>query len=327
MYRPFVTVVVRSYKRPGPLLQLVECLRAQCYERFEVLICEQSEDPELVKCLLAILDPRIRLMVTPPLGCTGARNQGVLHAKGEIVIFIDDDDLPVRNDWIQCHVDNFRDPNCQGVSGRLADSMADADRLRTSARARNKVMTTTFWKDTKCFSWLGERKKGIDTLFGTNCSLRKSLCGRIGGWDEDFRYGEEHSFFFRWHKSKMPKEYFVHDPKPVIWRRTDVEGGCERRVRGCWYLREFDARVKAYFRVVAYYYPVRFWLLLPLFLVRMVVQMWQWIFDEDNRGQRLPVRLLACLLVLVQLPVAVVRHGMLRVGKPIKRMPVLRASE
>jgi glycosyltransferase involved in cell wall biosynthesis len=323
MASPFVSVIVRSYHRPQALLELLERLRTQRYAAFEIVVCEQSEDPELVDRVHGLRDSRIRLLVTPPLGCGGARNQGILHSRGDILIFIDDDDLPVDDNWLAAHAANFADPLCQGVSGRQVAHLDEAGNRRTTAKALRRAMTFTFWKDGNCYTWLGARKQGIDSLHGTNCSLRRSAFDRAGGWDENFTVGEEHSFYHRWNRQRRAGEYFVHDPEPTIWRRYDVEGGCERRTIALWDFRELDAQMRAYVRIIGYYFPVRFWALLPLYMVRMWLRTIDWAFDKDTRHIPFARRLLACGVITLSLPISFFRHAVLRVGAPVRRMAKL----
>jgi glycosyltransferase involved in cell wall biosynthesis len=303
-YRPPVSVVVRSYKRPDPLLALLACLLEQDYPDFEIVVVDQSDDPVLLERVRAIGDPRIVLLSRPPLGAPGARNEGIRHARGEILLLIDDDDLPLSPLWISAHVANYEDPRVQGVAGRCVDGPDKAHERRITPRARRKVMSLTFFKDGKCFSWLGERKEDVDFLFGTNASIRRSLAERIGGWDEVPRilWGEEQSFSLKFQQQRRPGEMFVFDPEPVAWRRTDVPGGCERRKGTGWLKRELSSRL-LYFRTVAgFYHPWRYRLLLPVFEVRVLFQTWEWIWDSDNRHMSIGQRLRACAAALAVFP-------------------------
>src|SRR5262245_48837005 len=92
---PFVSVIVRSFRRRNALLELLHRLQYQDYPRFEIVVCDQSDDPVLVAAVGTLRDPRIRLLVRSPLGAPGARNEMILHARGEILVMIDDDDFPV----------------------------------------------------------------------------------------------------------------------------------------------------------------------------------------------------------------------------------------
>jgi glycosyltransferase involved in cell wall biosynthesis len=110
---PFVSVAVRSYHRLPQLLELLDKLRSQTYPNFEVVVIEQSSDiRERYRDALdrAAQDPRFRILEYPPLGAGRARNEAARQSRGEIVLFLDDDDLPQQDDWIAAHAANFADP-------------------------------------------------------------------------------------------------------------------------------------------------------------------------------------------------------------------------
>src|SRR5262245_61795961 len=115
------TVLVPSFNRLPSVVELLERLRRQDYPDFEILVIEQSTEREpraLAEIERAAAeDPRIRVERHPPLGVGGARNAGMASARGEIVLIIDDDDLPQTDDWIRRHLANFDDPNCIAVHG------------------------------------------------------------------------------------------------------------------------------------------------------------------------------------------------------------------
>jgi glycosyltransferase involved in cell wall biosynthesis len=315
----FVSVIVRSYRRPQALLELLAVLRTQRYEPFEVVICEQTQDPKLIERIQSLKDERIRVVQRPPLGAPGARNEAVRYARGAVFLFVDDDDLPLSDDWILSHAKNYTDPRCLGVGGRLVAQPKDKETTKVTRRAQKNVMSHTGWKDAVCYWWLGERKVGIDHLMGSNASMRRSLVDRAGGWDEGISHGEEHSFYFRCKKTMSDSEYFVFDPKPVAWRRTCIPGGLDRRTKPFWYFLEQDARARFYLRVVAHYFPLRFWLLSPLYPFRLLYKMWDWIFDSDNNHIRFIERVWASIAVVFLLPVVLLRQGLLHVGPGIKR--------
>lgn len=321
--QPFVSVVVRSYLRPAALRELVPRLLAQEYPHFEVVVCEQSEDPELVRWLAGLQDDRLCVLVRPPLGVSGAKNEAIRHARGEILLFIDNDDLPIHRDWIGRHLRNYADPLCQGVAGRLVDTTEEAERPRIRPKARKRVAAHTFWKDTTGYHWFGERKVGIDYLMGTNCSFRRSLCDRLGGWDEGFVWGEEQSFFFKFARDKRMGEYLVHDPEPAVLRRTDLPGGANRRWGADWYLRELTHRITYYHCCVGHYFPIRFWLLYPAYWVRIPILTLDWIFDSDNRFKGIRRQIVAALHMLAYFFYAMPRFVWSRRCSGIRRVPTL----
>jgi glycosyltransferase involved in cell wall biosynthesis len=100
------SVVVCTHNRAHYLPDLIVSLRAQDFPAgdFEIIIVDNASidgTAALVKQLQAESDPPIRYVYEPLLGANRARNTGAKAAKGEIVIYIDDDAL-AETDWLQC---------------------------------------------------------------------------------------------------------------------------------------------------------------------------------------------------------------------------------
>src|SRR5262245_9773625 len=111
---PLASIIVRSYHHAEPIIELVNHLQQQKFPSFEIVIVEQSEDDALCTELNRPADPRVRVIRCRPLGAPGARNEGIRHARGQMLLFIDDDDLPVNGQWIADHMSNYEDPLCMG---------------------------------------------------------------------------------------------------------------------------------------------------------------------------------------------------------------------
>jgi GT2 family glycosyltransferase len=300
----FVSVVIRSYQRRKALNELVARLRRQRYPRFEIVIFEQSDDPAIRDDLDALGDARIRVVPGPRKDPPAARNAALRCATGDILLLIDDDDLPLADDWIERHVRNYDDPGVMGVMGRW---VGDPDRPRAPrfpALARRLAMRHTVFKDTVALANNTLRKESIDFLVGTNASFRRTLLHRIGGWDEGIPMHGEQSFAFKFGRSRRRGERFVFDPSATIWRRTDVPGGLNRRGMADWHMRELEARLFYYEHVVGHYFALRYQMLRPLFWLRAVEQVLVWIWDSDNAHRALPERVRASAAVLTGLPEA-----------------------
>lgn len=317
---PFsVSVVVRSYKRPAALMELVGRLREQEYPDFEVVILEQSDDPGLVAELERLDDSRIRVFVSRPLGPPAARNEAIRHSRGDILILIDDDDLPVGNDWIALHAKNYEDPRCMGVVGRLVRDPNEHREPLFPRLVRARAMRHTVFMDSVMLAHNTLRKEDVDFLIGSNASLRRSLLDRIGGWDEGIPINEEQSFAIKFQRDRRPGEHFVFDPNPTIWRRTDVPGGLDRRFGSDWHLRELDAWLFYYEHVVAHYFPWRYRLLYPLFVARAVQKVAFWVWDSDNSHHGSAARIVASYELVSRLPEALRSNRFSAAG--VRRVP------
>jgi glycosyltransferase involved in cell wall biosynthesis len=266
-HSPFVSVAIRSYGRLPQLIQLVKRVQQQVYPRFEVVVIEQTpSEREVYGVALRDLaaDPRVRILEYPPLGAGAARDEAARQARGEIVLFIDDDDLPIGTGWIQAHADNYADPQCMAVSGRHVFDLEEDPLLHDTPRNRRLCLRYSLLKMPRGRVRHGTRIHGVTQLAGTNASVRKSAILRAGGWEHE-RDHDEDSFNFRFARVKRPTEYFAYDPKPAILRRLDIPGGVGRRQAS--FVQALASELRFSHGVVRRYFPIRFWSLYPAYLL------------------------------------------------------------
>jgi O-antigen/teichoic acid export membrane protein/glycosyltransferase involved in cell wall biosynthesis len=264
-----VSVIVRSFNRVPSLCALLDRLLAQTFPDFEVVVVDQSTTvpPGAGARLLQLArDPRVVLVRRPPLGGAAARNLGVRTSRGDLLLFIDDDDLPVDAHWIEQHVAALADPDCLGVSGRHVHN--DEPEHRTSPLFRAVTGTLGFDPILKLSLTYVQHERPtrpVYALHGTNASLRRDAWERFGGWDEDAPIEDEVSFCFRAQRLKRPAEYFAYDPGPVILRNRDIPGGLAKRLMTA---PEYFARYLDFVhRIIGRYYRARLVLLYPLYLL------------------------------------------------------------
>ncbi len=272
---PYVTVVIRSFNRLPELAKLVAVVLAQRDVDFEVLIVDSTRDvsDEAIFEALGTRDERIRLLRSPPKGCAAAANEGVRHARGEVVAFVDDDDVPVGDGWLRAMVRPFEDPRCLGVNGRLeytGEPEARVPRVKGEWLRQRWMLSYGPFKKPRVFPGSPHRKVGIEWLSGGNSALRRSAWERAGGWDEFLSYHNEHSLFLRLARRKRADEYLVYEPEARMIIRRDVPGGLDHRTHIDSRAR-IDTLARYYFWLVAKEHPLRVWGALPVFLPYFVV--------------------------------------------------------
>src|ERR1044071_4897775 len=294
-----VSVIVRSYNRLPALTELLEALLAQDHASFEVVVIEQSTEraPEDGARLAALArDARIRLLEHPPLGGPRARNVGVRSARGDLLVFIDDDDLPASNDWLRRHEANFRDPNCLGVTGQFVD---DGPPYVNLAKARRQVLSFNLLKWQRVYTRTDQRKR-VESLMGSNAAIPRRTLERFGLWDECTPIEDEPSLAFRINAAKRSDEYLLFDPGPKMIRRLDVPGGMAKRMMSG---PAYAKRVFTFLHnIIGHYFPVRFVLLYPLYIYLVAYHVIQWICSDSKKHHTLWRRIWAvsglCLSLL-----------------------------
>jgi glycosyltransferase involved in cell wall biosynthesis len=91
---PLVTVAIPTYNRRALLAEAIESVLAQTYAHWELVVVDDGSDDDTAGYVRALTDPRVRLVAFPHTGCIGRlRNAGVAAGMGELVAFLDSDDI------------------------------------------------------------------------------------------------------------------------------------------------------------------------------------------------------------------------------------------
>jgi glycosyltransferase involved in cell wall biosynthesis len=86
-------VVIPTYNR-GPLIRrAVESALAQTYPALEVLVVDDGSTDDTAARLAAMADTRMRYVARQHAGVSATRNAGVAAAGGELIAFLDSDDV------------------------------------------------------------------------------------------------------------------------------------------------------------------------------------------------------------------------------------------
>jgi len=180
-----LSVAVASRDRCGLLRGVLEGLAAQEFagERFEVvLVLDGCGDDSAVMARSLALPYRLRVVEQPNRGLAASRNRGAAEAQHPIVVFLDDDIVPVAG-FLAEHARAHRDSRDDHVAlGYCAPVIAGDGLWALTLRAlredhfRRKLHPHHQWSF-------------VDVSDG-NMSLPKALLTAVGGYDETaFREG------------------------------------------------------------------------------------------------------------------------------------------
>ena len=90
---PFFSVVMATHHRPATLARALRSLRAQTFADFEILLVADALDAETATVVARDLGPADSFLKRTGLsGPAESRNRGLAMARGDWVIFLDDDD-------------------------------------------------------------------------------------------------------------------------------------------------------------------------------------------------------------------------------------------
>src|SRR5437879_843479 len=90
---PVVTVVIPTRNRLPLLQESVANVRAQTFTDWELIVVDDASEDGTWSWLSSLADSRIRVIrLARHSERSAARNRGLVEARGEFVLFLDDDD-------------------------------------------------------------------------------------------------------------------------------------------------------------------------------------------------------------------------------------------
>jgi len=96
-----VSVTIATRDRPELLRRAIDSVLGQSYRRLELVVMDDSDGVETARLLDTIDDPRLRVVRTPARrGAGSAFNLGLATATGDVIAFLDDDNLMHRA-WLR----------------------------------------------------------------------------------------------------------------------------------------------------------------------------------------------------------------------------------
>lgn len=130
MTAPLISVIIPTYNREDALRDSIADVLKQDYPNFEVIIVDQTatHKPEIQNYLEEMSNQgKIRWFRVNWASLPGARNYAVRRAKGEIILFIDDD-VQLPENFLTNHAKNYQDnPEIGAIAGRVFDRMKLSD--------------------------------------------------------------------------------------------------------------------------------------------------------------------------------------------------------
>ena len=191
---PFFSVVIPTYKRPGPLQDCLAALSRLDYprDRFEVIVVNDG-DPTLSESAVAPYQSKlnIQLLFQPNAGPAGARNTGAKRAKGQLLAFTDDDCRPA-SDWLRAiatYWHNHSKDEVFAVGGEVINALSN-NLYAAASQLHGDAVYAYF-----------NRQKDASTFFAScNFAVPREAYLRFGGFDERFPIaaGEDRAFCDRW---------------------------------------------------------------------------------------------------------------------------------
>ncbi len=233
---PFVSVIIPVYNRANVIGGCLDSLMEQSYpsEKIEIIIADDGSTDHIKD--VAHKYP-VKLVRQPHTGMPAARNLGIKHASGEIIVFFDDDTI-VDKDWIKSAVEVYaKYDNVGGVTGKIKDVPLQKIKKGIFGKIM-KVYAKVFGISGFFVALDGigevlptgftvtnfhevEKECKVEILSGCNMSFHKKAMEEVGLFDNEYiAYYDDHDYSCRVSKKgynlyATPKALVDHLVTPV----------------------------------------------------------------------------------------------------------------
>ncbi|HJT20589.1 MAG TPA: glycosyltransferase [Nitrospira sp.] len=205
--RPFISIVIPTYNRSHQLMAcLVACSRLD-YPRdcFEVIVVDDGGAESLDAAIREVQGRlTVRLLRQNNAGPAAARNHGAGAAKGEWLVFTDDDCEPA-SDWLNALAERFVARPDDAVGGRTLNALT-----------RNLYSTTSQLVLSYMLEYDGAIRGRVQFSPSCNVAFPAKRFLDIGGFDTSFprSAGEDRELCDRW---QQQGHGMIHAPEAIVY--------------------------------------------------------------------------------------------------------------
>lgn len=181
MKAPLVSVIMPAYNAGKHIAESVRSVLAQTYGQWELIVVDDGSRDETAEIVrrFAAADARIKLVSQPNGGQGKARNTGIRMASGELVAFLDADDL-WEKEKLQLQVDVIEDrqPDVVFSDGFIFSDDDTTDESQRFATIRGEFAATEMFR----LLFMSNRIPVLSAM------VRLEALQRVGLFDPDRRY-------------------------------------------------------------------------------------------------------------------------------------------
>jgi GT2 family glycosyltransferase len=195
------TIVIPTYNGALRIGRCIEALLPQMAGiAAEILVVDDGSTDDTVSVVRSF--PGVRVLSQANAGPAAARNRGAQHARGRILLFTDDDCVPLDN-WLASMLQPFADPALVGAKGiyRTRQSPLTARFVQIEYEDKYRIMAA---------------QPSIDFIDTYSAAFRREHFLAIGGYDTSFPVAcaEDVELSFRMSARQWPMRFI---PSAVVY--------------------------------------------------------------------------------------------------------------
>lgn len=201
-----VSIIIPTYNRLEQLKRVLRALEAQAFplSAFEVIVvCDGATDGTAEFLATAVTELQLHPILQTNQGVAAARNHGIAEARGELVLFIDDDVVPAP--WLL--PEHMVSHAAAGPDAIVLGPMLTPDDFQMAPWvAWEQAMLVKQYDAMAAGLWTPTARQ----FYTGNTSLRRAHLLQAGGFDPQFRRAEDVELAYRLSDAGL---HFVFNPR------------------------------------------------------------------------------------------------------------------
>jgi glycosyltransferase involved in cell wall biosynthesis len=198
--QPLVSIIVPTDSRNNLKDTLDSLYLRTDYPNFEIIVVTNSrlareaasyelratsEGPDKTQAHSSQLKAQSYVHYDKPYNFSDKCNAGAAHARGEILIFFNDDVRPLAGDWLRNTIEYLYIPGVGGVSPKLIyeDDTIQYAGMATGVRGLTGTTFHGYKKDATNYINFPQSVRNVSILSGACLAVRRTLFDDIGGFD------------------------------------------------------------------------------------------------------------------------------------------------
>jgi GT2 family glycosyltransferase len=218
---PTLSIIIPTLHRPELAAQALGSVADQLDRNDEVIIVDQDAQSTQLKELCARSSAPVHYLSLLQPNLPAARNHGITHSRGDIVIFIDDDCMVSKNCLAE-HRAAFDSLSTIAVAGRIKQCGASQwAHTSTVASINPRTAETTANFDV-------DKSGPVSYASGGHMAFKRTLIDTVGGFNPRYRGNalfEDVDYSLRVRASGATIHYLPH---ATVEHYPQTTGGCHR---------------------------------------------------------------------------------------------------
>lgn len=213
-----VSVIILSWNRKNEILKTLEDLKRQTYKNFEIIVVDQVSTDGTLEAIEELFSDAKIIRLHKNFGVPGGRNIGIANAKGNILVFLDND-ASLNERALEIVVKRFSMEDSLGIIG-FKILNATTGKLDLSSWAYQKVKIKDEDMEFRTYSFCGGAS-----------AIKKGVFEKVGYyWDELFWGWEEIELSIR----VLDAGYAIlYLPSIIVNHRISKENKTNRNLAEC----------------------------------------------------------------------------------------------